>query len=87
MPYFPGPRWDRLPSQVAAALVGWARVEPTFGWRRPGLPNDWCPIIECDPAEPDRAPLPGWLYLWVDSRVREVDGRALEIVRGADCPA
>lgn len=87
MPYFPGPRSDKLPSAVAAALIGWARVPPTKAWKRPGLPREWCPLLECDPNEPNRAPLAGWVYLWVDERVREVDSRALEIVKGSERPA
>ena len=63
-----------------------ARVPPKEAWKRPGLPQDWCPLLECDPNEPDRAPLAGWVYLWMDDRVREVDSRALEIVKGSERP-
>lgn len=87
MPYFPGPRSNQLPPQIAAMVTGWARVKPSLGWRRPGLPKDWCPILECDPEEPKRPPMPGWFYIWVENRVREVDGRALEVVTGAEPPA
>ena len=83
MPYFPGPRSDQLPPHVAAALIGWARVPPAKAWKRPGMPQDWCPLLECDPNEPNRPPLAGWVYLWVDNRIREVDSRALEIVKGS----
>ncbi|HEY8256581.1 MAG TPA: hypothetical protein VIG08_02895 [Gemmatimonadales bacterium] len=88
MPYFPGPRSDdELPPHVAAALIGWARVQPKMALKRPGMPKEWCPLLECDPNEPDRAPLGGWVYVWVDNRVREIDGRALEIVKGTERPA
>jgi hypothetical protein len=86
MPFSPGPRSDKLPSVVAAALIGWARVPPKFALMRPGLPKDWCPLLECDPNEPDRAPFGGWVYLWVDNRVREVDSQSLEIVKGTERP-
>lgn len=87
MPFRPGPRPDKLPPSVVAALIGWARVPAKQAWRRPGLPTQWCPLLECDPNEPNRAPLAGWVYLWVDDRVREVDSRALEIVKGSGRPA
>jgi hypothetical protein len=51
------------------------------------MPREWCPLLECDPNEPNRAPLAGWVYVWVDNRVREVDSRALEIVKGSARPA
>lgn len=86
VPYFPGPRSDKLPESIAAALIGWARVAPKNALKRPGVPTDWCPLLECDPNEPDRAPLAGWVYLWVDNRVREVDSAPLEIVRGTERP-
>jgi hypothetical protein len=82
MPYFPPPWSDELPPDIVAALIGWARVPPALGWRRPGLPREWCPVLECDPGEPKRAPLAGWVYIYESGRVREVDSRILEIVKG-----
>lgn len=86
MPYFPGPKDDKIPPDIAAMVTGWARMPPRLAWKRPGLPAEWCPVLECDPNEPKRAPLAGWVFLYVDGRIREVDGTPLEIVKGPSRP-
>jgi hypothetical protein len=87
MPYFPGPRSDELPPDIAAAVIGWARVPPATAWHRPGMPREWTAVLECDPTDPNRAPLLGWLFLYENGRIREVDGRHLEVVKGSQRPA
>ena len=86
MPYFPAPKDDNLPPTVAGAVIGWARIPPARARAHPGYPTEWTPVLECDPTEPDRAPLGGWLFLYENGRVREVEGQHFEIVKGPERP-
>lgn len=77
---------DYLPPEVAACLIGWARVSPGLTWKHPGLPRDWTPVLSSPPGHPTHRALPGWMYLFIGGEAREIDQRALEYVPGVQRP-
>lgn len=76
-----------LPTEIAACIVGWARVSPSLTWKHPGLPRDWTPVLSGPPSRPTRRAFPGCVYLYYLGEVREIDERALEIIPGSRRPA
>lgn len=74
------------PSEVLGHIVGWARVPPLLAWKHPGLPKGWVPVLNAPPENPTRRPLPGWVFLFDDGKIREIDRRFLEVVTSADRP-
>jgi hypothetical protein len=76
-----------LSPEIVSRIVGWARVPPLLSWKHPGLPRDWSPVVHCPPDKPRRRALPGWLYLFQNGEVREIDRRFLEVVDGVRRPS
>jgi hypothetical protein len=40
-------------------------VPPALAWKHPGLPQDWCPVLERNDEAMNPDPLPG--YIWLDT--------------------
>jgi len=69
-----------IPPNIAGRVIGWARVPPLLSWKHPGLPREWAPVLDSEPGSPVRRPLQGWVFVFINGKVREIDSRFLEIV-------
>ena len=45
-------------------------ASPAAAWRRAGIPDDWCPVLERNPEAMNPDPLPG--YVWLDATPRRL---------------
>jgi hypothetical protein len=75
---YPGPErrgFSREPPS-SPKVIGYARVLPGTGWRRPGIPESWCPVLERHPE--DYAALPGYVWLDTSGKVLHVEASHLE---------
>ncbi|MGH7497738.1 MAG: hypothetical protein ACREL3_02680 [Gemmatimonadales bacterium] len=75
-----------LPPNIAGRVVGWARVPPLLSWKHPTLPKQWTPVLDSELGSPVRRPLQGWVFLFTDGKIREIDRRFLEVVNGPRRP-
>ena len=57
----------------------WARVPPALAWKHPGLPRDWCPVLERhSEAIRHPEPLPGYVWLDTSGKMLHVEASRLE---------
>ena len=75
-----------IPPNIAGRVVGWARVPPLLSWKHPGLPKEWAPVLDSQPGSPVRRPLKGWVFVFIDGRIREIDRRFLQVVDRPERP-
>ena len=63
----------------------WARGLQHLLWKRPGLPRDWVPVLECHPEAVQG--LLGYVWLDMPGMVRSVDPGLLEFTDEPPAPA
>jgi hypothetical protein len=44
------------------------------------------PVLDCDPDAPGKPPIEGWLFVYLEGKVLEIDRRRLEVVEGPERP-
>lgn len=68
-------RWSRE-APPAPNVIGYARCLPGTAWRRPGIPEEWCPVLEGYPE--GYAALPDYVWLQTPGKPLHVQKAALE---------
>ncbi len=53
-------------------------MSPHLAWKRPGLPTQWCRVLERNPEAMNPEPLPGYVWLVAPGKLLHVEASRLE---------
>jgi hypothetical protein len=71
--------WPRSISPTISVTTARSRSRCCTGRRQdPGIPREWTPVLDVHPTAHRPDPLPGWVWLQLPDRIREVSRGYLE---------